>query len=206
MEKKLGNTTRSVITLSLSIVTILQLILEVVTNGVLTKYYAIVLAIILSVGSSWISYPRFLQIFVAKTKENYPNLSIVGIFRLKRLNQTQNAILVLIASLLIYLLLPYLVKASINPLIIYILLSCAILVLTNQLVFDYRIRKGLYGRNQWEARQIISFILQNADNIDFTDGGSLKRIITVEDLEEIRESIYPPLPQGVLPIQTRGLQ
>lgn len=45
----------------------------------------------------------------------------------------------------------------------------------------YRILHGLFGTNEYEARELINFILHNSDKIDFTDGdGKLRKALLPE--------------------------
>jgi hypothetical protein len=62
------------------------------------------------------------------------------------------------------------------------------------LAFNIRILYGWYGNNEREAREIIGFILSESSNIDFRDGGKLKKILTDEDIEEIKSIVLNPTP------------
>jgi hypothetical protein len=60
----------------------------------------------------------------------------------------------------------------------------AALVFLDNLLLRFRARQGMFGNTEHEAREIIAFILRNADNLD--DGDSERRIF---DLEQSEESI-----------------
>lgn len=63
------------------------------------------------------------------------------------------------------------------------------LVLREQLL-EYRIRKGLFGTNRTEARELIDFIIKNSDNLDFTDSnGNLRRALLPEAKDAAEEHI-----------------
>ena len=47
----------------------------------------------------------------------------------------------------------------------------------NQKILTYRIHKGIYGTNEYEAREIITYILSNSDKEDFSDGDASKRLL-----------------------------
>ena len=57
-------------------------------------------------------------------------------------------------------------------------------------LIEHRIRNGWYGKNEFESREIIEFILSHANKDDFNDSGGLKKIIpTPEFSEEERKEI-----------------
>lgn len=63
------------------------------------------------------------------------------------------------------------------------------LILKEQLL-GYRIRKGLFGTNRTEARELIDFIIKNSDNLDFTDSnGNLRRALLPEAKDAAEEYI-----------------
>ena len=61
------------------------------------------------------------------------------------------------------------------------LLFWNLIEIKEQLV-EYRIRKGLFGTNKTEARELINFIVENSSDIDFTDSdGKLRRVLLPEE-------------------------
>lgn len=61
-----------------------------------------------------------------------------------------------------------------------------VLVLFKDQLFEFRIKKGLFGTNRAEARELIDFIIKNSDNLDFTDSnGNLRRALLPEAEERI---------------------
>ena len=58
------------------------------------------------------------------------------------------------------------------------------------IITEYRIRKGLFGTNRTEARELIDFIIKNSDNLDFTDSnGNLRRALLPEAKDAVEEHI-----------------
>ena len=56
------------------------------------------------------------------------------------------------------------------------------LIALKELLIAYRIRKGLFGTNRTEARNLINFIVKNSSDIDFTDSdGKLRRVLLPEE-------------------------
>jgi len=57
------------------------------------------------------------------------------------------------------------------PPAVIILLTIAILLLNaSTLALDYRVSHGLFGTNEYEAREIVRFVLRNSSNNDFSGG------------------------------------
>jgi hypothetical protein len=83
-----------------------------------------------------------------------------------------------------------LTKTEISTWFVVLILLFASIVYLNQAIFQYRVKKGFYGTNDYEAREITEFIFINAKHIDFNDGDSVKRI-SPEAEKETRKSIVP---------------
>jgi hypothetical protein len=156
-------------------------------------------------------------------KQKYPLKSIVGIMRVIKNKTTLNTAVILTTALLILgalnvwhtNILEFLIGLSTTPkdnsetlinsftllansnLTMIIILCAALAVFFGDISFEYRVAKGQFGNNEREAREIIDFIIKESDNIDFTDGGKLKQILSESDLEEIQEMARQPLPEGV---------
>ncbi|MGX9726057.1 MAG: hypothetical protein ACTFAK_01680 [Candidatus Electronema sp. VV] len=78
----------------------------------------------------------------------------------------------------------YLARASLMSIVFLIILT------VKELLTKYRIRKGLFGTNRAEARELIDFIIKNSDNLDFTDSnGNLRRALLPEEKDAVEEHI-----------------
>lgn len=65
-----------------------------------------------------------------------------------------------------------------------------VLVLIKDQLIEFRIKKGLFGTNRTEARELIDFIIKNSDNLDFTDSnGNLRRALLPEAKDAVEEHI-----------------
>ena len=51
------------------------------------------------------------------------------------------------------------------------------LLYLNQKTLEHRIREGVYGSHDYEAREIIQFVLDRANKADFFDGGKVKHLL-----------------------------
>jgi hypothetical protein len=157
--------------------------------------YIMIAAILYSVWSTI----RVIIITLAQNshiqKKEYPNLSIAKIMMNKNYKRSIYAKFILTFSLLLILFF----RGSIISIGLITFLMIVTIIADESI--DYRIKKGFYGNNEYEARQIIEFILNNSDHIDFTDGkGGMKRIITTDDLELINDKI-----KNTVPVDLKGI-
>lgn len=67
-------------------------------------------------------------------------------------------------------------------------LACVCLAMTKATLIEYRIRRAFYGRSEREAREILQFILRDADESDGLGGGR-RRLMTDQDLSSLEDSI-----------------
>ena len=88
---------------------------------------------------------------------------------------------------LLYILLAAISPESIGPIRTLVLLYI-ILLMIHQAVFSYRVKKGYYGCNKYEARKVLNYIIKHWDK----NGGNGGRPILV-DVETIYEYDYPPV-------------
>lgn len=119
-----------------------------------------------------------------KTREKYPGLSVVGVFANRLENSIMYASSLLVITASVYLtisirqdMLWFDAKVPIAFAVCYVGISL------NRFITRYRIKKGYYLDNESDARELVNFIRDNADDIDFT--GNNKKIISERDLEDI---------------------
>lgn len=122
-------------------------------------------------------------------KKQYPKLSVVGIFLQEGVNKSTFLIQVLAGSSLVYAAFSYKHTGQPSLIVLTSPIVILILIILRDRITEYRVRNGFYGSNEYEAREIIKFIISNSKNIDFTDGGKAKKIISEADLREIQKSI-----------------
>jgi hypothetical protein len=116
--------------------------------------------------------------------------SIVEMMVDNRAKNAQKAYTVFAITLLGQFAFAYFSKIATNFWFTLLVLILASATYLNQTILVYRIKKGLYGANDYEARELIEFIFQNVDYIDFNDGNSRKKIMP-EPEEEMKENIIP---------------
>ncbi len=109
----------------------------------------------------------------SKRKSN----TIVGMMIKERATAANKSHLLLLGTLVVYLIISSTSLINFNWLAV-IFPSVLLLALhADQYLVAYRIRKGWYGRNEYEAREIIDFILSHAEKDDFNDEGGLKKLM-----------------------------
>lgn len=65
------------------------------------------------------------------------------------------------------------------------------LIILKESIVEFRIKKGWFGTNKIEAKALIDFLVNNSDDIDFTDGnGKLKRTLFPES-NSTQEAVKP---------------
>jgi hypothetical protein len=104
------------------------------------------------------------------------------------------ASLVLMAALLLMLLLTvrYGYEA---PLPLRIFLVGAIAVLwVSKLALDYRISRGLFGTNEYEAREIVRFVLRNASDTDLSGGLGARKLDLTPSTETELAAVWNGVP------------
>ncbi len=81
--------------------------------------------------------------------------------------------------------------------VISVVLIFLVSLFIKEQLLGYRIRKGLFGTNRTEARELIDFIIKNSDNLDFTDSnGNLRRALLPEAADAAEERIPGTLGEG----------
>lgn len=117
-----------------------------------------------------------------KIKAKYPGFSVVGVFLERFMSSHIVAQNILCVSLGIYIAATFLTPLPIRWDVLGISTFFLVMLLVDNFVTQYRIRKGYYLNNEAESRDLIKFIKNNADDIDFTDGN--RKILSKNDLEE----------------------
>ena len=125
-------------------------------------------------------------------RKKYPKESIVQIMNERKSKTIYIAVAVCTAFLLFSTVIPFVSHSDDIDSLRSIILIMMVLLLSRKLAIDYRIIQGWYGNNEWEVREIIDFIIRESNNIDFRDGGKLKKILTDRDLEEIKSMVLKP--------------
>lgn len=116
-------------------------------------------------------------------------ISLTYLFNLKKKNRLTKILLVL-CGVTLALLNNYYSESSLLKLSMICIVTWGLIVLKETIV-EFRIRKGWFGTNKYEAKALIDFLIKNSDDIDFTDGnGKLKRTL-FPDTTSSQEAVKP---------------
>ena len=157
--------------------------------------YGLVGAVASALGYIAASAPETAVRQEERVKAQYPRLSVVAIMLLRQRRTTFQSLALLIIAYATYVAWFALTSATPSVGAPAILVGGILLVLAKEWLFRFRVRSGLYGSSEREAREIVDFILSNADDIDFTDSGNRKRIISDADVKGIIDDLKG-LPHG----------
>jgi hypothetical protein len=114
--------------------------------------------------------------------------TIVGMMLGEKVKKASKAQISLIACLLLHFILVLFSVVNFSS-FLFVVISVGILFIhIDQKLVDYRIRKGWYGKNEFEAKEIINFVLSHSNKDDFNDSGGLKRIIPLPEIETKKEA------------------
>lgn len=117
------------------------------------------------------------------SNERKKSSTIVGMMLSDKIKSSSRIQIILISSLVIHVIVALLSSIDINGFIILII-SLALLALhVDHKLIEYRIKKGFYGRNEYEAKEIINYIISHADKNDFNDGNGRKKLIPDPEID-----------------------
>lgn len=118
-----------------------------------------------------------------RLKGKYKNLSIVGVYLNRYQDFYDSSKAILLVSICTHIIIvqstpiPFRIDFLIVPIVFLVSITL------QKFIVSYRIKKGFYLNNEAEAREMIKFIRDNSDDIDFNDGS--REILSKSDLEEI---------------------
>lgn len=121
--------------------------------------------------------------------ENKSN-TIVGIMLCEKIKNSSNAQLLLLLSLIIHFSLVYLSVVELNVFIIFLVVIGLFFIHLDHKIIEYRINKGFYGKNEFEAIEIINFILNHSKKSDFDDGsGGIKKLMPTPEKSVAKNTV-----------------
>lgn len=149
-------------------------------RGIAFPLAAVTIILIRSLKSETIDLKEHLS--KIGDKEGYPFISVLyGSFLQKKYKKI--TIWLSIFTLTVFLLSSFVDLFKDNVLICLFPLWLVLLLLMRSKLINERIAAGVFGTNAQEAKELISFMLSNYENIDFTDGdGNIKKGFLPENL------------------------
>ncbi|HAT2715243.1 TPA: hypothetical protein ACSP71_003187 [Aeromonas hydrophila] len=103
--------------------------------------------------------------------------TIVGVMLLEKAKKGTIQQSILILAIVAHLFIVWLTGSDISQFVLLFLAVLLLAVFVDQKLIEFRIRKGWYGSNEFETRELIEFITLHSNKDDFNDGNGAKRII-----------------------------
>lgn len=113
--------------------------------------------------------------------------TIVGVMLQDKLRKSTKSQLILITCLALNFILSSLSLVNFSYVLLSLVSILMLCIHLDQKLIDYRVRNGWYGKNEFEAKEIINFIISHSNKDDFNDSGGLKRVIPLPEVEAEKE-------------------
>jgi len=153
-------------------------------QSLMRPVFAAVLINLCAVILTSASYERLLSLVLP---ESYKDLSIVGEIRCDYGNQFKTVLLLVVLTLMGYLTLIALQGSEFSPAVPTFLAVLMIASYARLWLLIFRIRRGIYGGTEREAREIIKYI-RRTNTDDGGDGtGRSRRLLSKRDLEDLEQ-------------------
>jgi hypothetical protein len=120
----------------------------------------------------------------SRRSENRIYPTIIGLFIEEQSKHNSIAYFALIISSIIYIGFSLIYGLEVNIGIILIFVFFLLILHVNESILAFRIMRGFYGTNEYEAREILQFITSHAGTSNFRTGQGLKDIFPVLAPEE----------------------
>lgn len=119
---------------------------------------------------------------IKQTAVEQKSTTVVEMMLARKIENSFRAQIVILTGLLIHILLAAVSVVNLSGLLVLMLalFFCAIHI--DHKLIEHRVKKGWYGSNDFESREIIGFILSHADKDDFNDAGGLKRVVPLPEV------------------------
>ncbi len=140
-------------------------------------------------GSLIYSISKIAEQALKSSPEEKKSKTVVGLMLGEKLKKASKAQFFLIAAFVINSLMSASGLLSVafeskgSSLVLIIVAIAFLAIHIDHMLLEYRIKHGLYGNNEFEAREIIEFIISHARKDDFNDSGGLKKVIPTPVLD-----------------------
>ncbi|SIQ02279.1 hypothetical protein [Marinobacterium stanieri] len=164
-----------------------NVILKKEKSGLIEKIFRFISFIPFPIPSPLFLYLTAKRLLVSSNQEN--RNTIIGLMVIEKIKKHRLLQMILIFSFLFLGLISHFNLADYNIYAAFFIFSMILIIQLDHILIDYRVKKGIYGNNEFESREIIDFILSHSDKDDFHDGGVAKKIIPEPDeiIEKVNE-------------------
>lgn len=122
-----------------------------------------------------------------ESDEKRKSNTIVGVMLLERLKKSTKLQFILVLCLILNVLISLIPAIEFSYFLLALVSVMLLSIHADQQLIRYRIRKGWYGTNEFEAKEIINFIISHSNKDDFNDSGGLKRVIPLPEADAEKE-------------------
>lgn len=133
--------------------------------------------LIIANASLAMSMAKLAEQAAAANENAKKSKTIVGLMLGEKMKQSTRIQLILLSVLIVNALFAYINDSDINVFVILVVVVGWVAIYVDHKLIEYRVTKGWYGKNEFESREIIRFIISHANKDDFNDRGGLKRVI-----------------------------
>ncbi|NMX72651.1 hypothetical protein HBO23_06695 [Pseudomonas sp. WS 5532] len=137
-----------------------------------------------------LSMARIAEQAASGKKDARKSKTIVGLMLGEKLKQATKIQGILFLVLVVNALAAFVNGAEMNTFVIFVVFVGLSAIFIDHKLIEYRINKGWYGKNEFESREIIRFVLAHADKNDFNDQGGLKKVIPAPSFDEASDLIF----------------
>ncbi len=114
--------------------------------------------------------------------------TIVGVMLLEKAKKGTIQQAILLLAIVVYLFIVWFTASDISQFLLLFLTVLLLAVFLDQKLIEFRIRKGWYGSNEFETRELIEFITLHSNKDDFNDGNGAKKIIPNPEVDLAAEN------------------
>lgn len=122
-----------------------------------------------------------------ESDEKRKSNTIVGVMLLERLKKSTKLQFILVLCLILNVLISLIPAIEFSYFLLALVSVMLLSIHADQQLIRSRIRKGWYGTNEFEAKEIINFIISHSNKDDFNDSGGLKRVIPLPEADAEKE-------------------
>jgi len=124
-----------------------------------------------------------------KSTFSKPAATAIAVLVRYKSRQRSFSLMLLAAAVLGYLLIVSVTGGTISNMMLSVLFLGEVVLVGADIAFTYRVRHGLFGTTEYEARQIIRFVMENSDKYDFSGGIGTTEWSSDQVPQELREVV-----------------
>ena len=116
--------------------------------------------------------------------------TVVGLMLGEKLKNSSKAQLFFMVTIFVDLIISKILDFEFSGFVMFVSIIGILGIHIDHKLIENRIRKGVYGTNYFESKELIEFISAHSNKDDFNDSGGLKKIIPTPEIAKEKESEY----------------